>query len=153
MTYYLSKPNTAYIQPYIDLLLTSQKDESFDVKNPKRFAYILRNAFHVLAPDLRNKYMIKEKETKVLLQLKNPEAAVGIAKLAGPTYTEINLPQTLYQIATKVITEKPKIGLRFTNPILQAEDLEALNNLLKPTDYSMEYESDTNILIIKREDK
>ena len=140
MSYYLSKNNSIFIVPYIKLLQSSKKDEEFIVKSPKRFAYILRNAFHLIDKTLLDKYSIRTRDTKVVCVLKLPDIVI-------PT-TVIDNPQTVYEIATYIIQRKPTGIIIFNHPVLEVGDFHTLVLLLEDKSYTAELTPD-NILTIR----
>lgn len=143
MSYYLSQPNKSYITPFINQLLRSKKDEVFETKSPKRFAYILRNGFHLINPILVDKYTIKVGDSTVRCILKNPEVINLLLEILN---TKVMNSLEILQL---IVMTKPE-QIRFLYPEFKDEEDEInLKNTLLKMNYKAERD-ENNYFLIKR---
>ncbi len=93
MGYYISKQDREYLVPLIEKMRRTGEDFSVPSSSPVRLAYLIRNALNVDEEwkDLKDKFRISVKETKVLFRIKSPHLDLGVEwiELNSPTFMEL----------------------------------------------------------------
>lgn len=125
MSYYLSNSNEAIILPILEEMRSRFSDFTLESSNPKITIDLIRNAINTRYKDLKNKFRIKQTETKVIFKLKSP-----IHILQGQVIKEDKI--SFIKLVQILVMDKPdEIEL----PELTPEELDRLLLFLNKNNY------------------
>ena len=108
MSYYLSKKDKEFLVPLMEKMRRSGEDIVLPSNSPERLLYLIRNGFNTVDDwkELKDKYMLKLGEKKVILRIKSPQIELGIdwVNVDSPSFLEL----------CGILFKKPE-GVKVTN--------------------------------------
>jgi len=126
MAYYLSRKNKKLLEPFLKLLEVSKDSLTFNVSNPPAFQVLLRSAFAISHPHLRDIFRLRIRANAVVCERIDVQLSIDNIVLE---------PVNLYRIADAIISDS--IPVKFLNADIPEEDVSSLSSLAQSKSFRL----------------